>query len=127
VANIMGARFTGSRTDLLPVLEELRKRGLMFVDGRPAAQTPPRTRCRAHGAAASVSDRTLDGDATREAIDRRLSELEEVARRRGARSVVGYVYPVTVAPRCIWRRRWRRRGLALAPVSALGVAPGAGK
>jgi len=127
VANIMGARFTGSRTDLLPVLEELRRRGLMFVDGRPAAQSATDALSGPMALPRVVSDRTLDGDATREAIDRRLSELEEVARRRGAALGVGYVYPVTVARVASWAQTLAQKGLALAPVSALGVVPGAGK
>jgi uncharacterized protein len=127
VANIMGARFSGSRTGLLPVLEELRKRGLMFVDGRPAEQSAAESLAGPMALPHVTSDRTLDADATREAIDRRLSELEDVARRRGAALGVGFIYPVTVARVAAWAKTLEQKGLVLAPVSALGALPGAGK
>jgi hypothetical protein len=69
----------------------------------------------------------LDADVTRETIDRQLSELEDVARRRGAALGVGYLYPVTVARVAAWAKTLEQKGLVLAPASALGVVPGAPK
>jgi polysaccharide deacetylase 2 family uncharacterized protein YibQ len=127
IANIKGARFTGSRKDLLPVLEEVRKRGLMFVDGRTAEQSAADSLSQPMALPHVVSDRMLDADAARETIDRRLSELEEVARRRGTALGVGYVYPVTVARVVVWAKTLEQKGLVLAPVSALGAMPGPAK
>src|SRR6266852_4735103 len=74
VANIMGARFTGSRTDLLLWLEELRKRGHKAL---------PRL----------DSHRTPDGDATQKRIASRHYELAEVARRSGGALGVVHDHP----------------------------------
>jgi len=125
VANVNGARFTGSRTDLLPVLEEIRKRGLMFVEGRAAEQSAADALSAPMALPRVVSDRMLDSDATRAAIDRQLSELEEVARQHGAALGVGYLYPVTVARVADWAKTLDKKGLVLAPASALGAMPGA--
>jgi len=127
VANIRGARFTGSRTDLLPVLEEIRKRGLMFVDGRPAEQSAADSLSEPMALPRVASDRRLDADVTRETIDRRLSELEDVARRRGTALGVGYLYPVTIERVAAWAKTLEQKGLVLAPVSALGAVPGVAK
>jgi hypothetical protein len=127
VANIKGARFIGSRSDLLPVLEEIRKRGLMFVEGRAAEQSAVDSLSAPMALPRVVSDRMLDADVTRETIDRQLSELEDVARRRGAALGVGYLYPVTVARVAAWAKTLEQKGLVLAPASALGVVPGAPK
>jgi uncharacterized protein len=127
VANVNGARFTGSRTDLLPVLEEIRKRGLMFVEGRAAEQSAADSLSAPMALPRVVSDRMLDTDVTRATIDRQLSELEEVARKRGAALGVGYLYPVTVARVAAWAKTLEKKGLVLAPASALGAVPGAPK
>jgi uncharacterized protein len=125
VANVNGARFTGSRTDLLPVLEEIRKRGLMFVEGRAAEQSAADALSAPMALPRVVSDRMLDSDVTAATIDRQLSELEEVARGRGAALGVGYLYPVTVARVAAWAKTLEKKGLVLAPASALGAVPGA--
>jgi len=127
VANVNGARFTGSRTDLLPVLEEIRKRGLLFVEGRAAEQSAADALSAPMALPRVVSDRVLDTDVTGATVDRQLSELEEVARRRGAALGVGYLYPVTVARVAGWAKTLDKKGLVLAPASALGAMPGAPK
>jgi polysaccharide deacetylase 2 family uncharacterized protein YibQ len=47
--NYMGARFTASEQGLAPVLRDVAKRGLVFVDDGSSARTPAQTICRSQG------------------------------------------------------------------------------
>ena len=62
----------------------------------------------------------LDEPGTRGEIDRRLAELEAVARDRGAAlGLAGSVTPVLVERIAAWAQGLDARGLVLAPVSAM--------
>jgi len=107
-----GRALTGSRTDLWPVLEELRNPGLMFVDGRPARRSASDALSGPMALPRVVSDRTLD--AMPRASDRPAAlRARGSARRRGAASVSAMFIRDRRA-RCIWRNlaqkgsRWRR-------------------
>ena len=111
-----------------PRVEEIRKRGLMFVEARAAEQSAADSLATLMALPRVVSDRRLDIDVTRATIDGQLSELEEVARKRGAALGVGYPHPVTVARVAAWAKTLEQKGrLVLAPASALGALPGAPK
>ena|GEM_PF-566139 len=108
----------GERAAAMPELfaavqDVLRGRGLLYVDPRPGAPPPPRAWGR------SV-DLVLDEPPTRGEIDRRLAQLEQAARERGsALGLAGGATPVVIERLAAWASGLDRRGLALAPVSAL--------
>ena len=107
-----------STTEQWPVLlRDIRSRGLLFVgDGLVgvAGKDMP--------AAAPV---TLVADEVpfRAAIDARLLRLQTIAERQG--SAVAYASPRPITFDCLlsWSAQLPQKGLALAPVSALAVAP----
>jgi hypothetical protein len=111
-------RFTAAQESLSPVLEALKKRGLLLVEGSSeksvagalsVALNLPRV----------ASDRILDDEASRDAIDQRLADLEATARRNGVALGIGYAYPATIERVAAWAKTLDEKGLALAPVSAL--------
>jgi polysaccharide deacetylase 2 family uncharacterized protein YibQ len=65
----------------------------------------------------------LDTIQSREAIDKKLVELEAEARRNGSAIGVGSVYPITIARIAEWAGSVNARGLALVPISALAGIP----
>ena len=88
------------------------------VDSTPPGAAQP---ARAWG---RVVDVLVDEPATRSEIDRRLGELERLARDRGtALGYAGEPSPVLVERVAIWGGQVEGQGLALAPVSALIRAP----
>ncbi len=121
----MGSRFTTSRDDLLPLLKSIKERGLLFVDNRASPQTA------IPGIAGEVTlplasaNRLLDTDPTRAGIDKKLSELEEIARRNGsALGLAQHIEPVVMERIGVWAQGLEERGLVLAPVSAVvGAKP----
>uniref|UniRef100_UPI001E6205A2 divergent polysaccharide deacetylase family protein n=1 Tax=Roseomonas rosulenta TaxID=2748667 RepID=UPI001E6205A2 len=114
VAGMRGERFAALPEAIGAVQEALFRRGLLYVDPRPGAPSP----ARAWGRGVDI---VLDEPArTRHEIDRRLAELEQVARDRGtALGLAGAPTPVLVDGIAAWAAGLDQRGLVLAPVSAL--------
>jgi len=113
VGGMRGERFAAMEQSYLALQESLRNRGLLFVDARPGVAGP----ARAWGRAVDV---ILDEPATRTEIERRLGELETIAKARG--SALGLAHaatPVVVDRLVAWAAGLERRGIVLAPISVL--------
>jgi polysaccharide deacetylase 2 family uncharacterized protein YibQ len=118
--NLRGERFAGMARKMDPILADLGRRGLLYVDARPAG---------AGGAAVQdfVWSRGVDVVVDQPAgdIGMKLARLEEIAHAKGtALGVVGAPTPVAVARIAAWASGLMDRGLILAPVSALVRPPG---
>lgn len=119
VLNTMGARLTTTPQSLKPVLQELRDRGLMFVDARSSLRSVAASQAREIGLPRAINNRFIDIKASRSEIDQRLDELERMARESGYALGIGSPYPVTVERVVLWAQELDSRGIALAPVSAV--------
>lgn len=126
IGALRGERFAAMTEAMATVQDALRQRGLLYLDPRPGAPPP------GHAWGRSV-DVLLDEPAgTRGEIDRRLAELEALARERGAAlGLAGAATPVLVERIAAWAPGLESRGLVLAPVSAMirrpeGIAPDGG-
>ncbi|MBW8269030.1 divergent polysaccharide deacetylase family protein [Caldovatus aquaticus] len=110
---LRGERFAQLADLLGPVQDVLCARGLLYVDSRPGAPHP----ARAWGRAVDV---VLDEPATRGEIERRLAELERLARENGsALGLAGDPAPVVVERLAAWAAGLEARGLVLAPLTAV--------
>lgn len=110
-----GERFLASPDALAVVQEEVRARGLYYVDPRPGA-----TALAWHAAA----DLLLDELPTRGEVEHRLAQLERQARLRGtAVGLAAEPAPLLVDRIAAWASGLEARGLVLAPVSAVLHAP----
>ncbi|MBI0534469.1 divergent polysaccharide deacetylase family protein [Roseomonas sp. KE2513] len=108
-----GERFAALPELIGGVQDVLRQHGLLYVDPRPGAPSP----ARAWGRSVDI---VVDEPATRGEIDRRLAELERIARERGsALGLAGDVTPVLVDRVAAWAAGLESRGLVMAPVTAL--------
>ncbi len=119
VVNRMGSRFTTSATHVRPVLKELEKRGLLFVDSRSSLRSIAAQMAREVGLPRAVNNRFIDSEASRDAIDARLKELERIAKASGYAVGIGAPFPVTIDRLVRWTQTLERKKLALAPISAL--------
>jgi polysaccharide deacetylase 2 family uncharacterized protein YibQ len=121
VGGMRGERFAALAGSIGPVQEALLNRGLLYLDPRPGAPPP----ARAWGRAVDV---VLDEPAgTGGEIDRRLAELERIARDRGAAlGLAGAASPVMVERIAAWAPGLEARGLVLAPVSTMIRRPSEG-
>ncbi len=110
---LRGERFAAVPEMIGTVQESLRNRGLLYIDPRPGAGTPPRAWGRG-------VDLVIDDLATRMEIERRLAELERIARDRGsALGLAADPAPVVVERIAAWASGLEQRGLVLSPVSAM--------
>jgi len=116
--NYMGARFSGEPAAMAPLLSELGKRGLLYLDDGSAPRNggtplPP-------GAAPVLrADIVLDADTTPSAIDARLDQLAAIARERGSAIATGSAFPTTVDRVAAFARAAANRGIVLVPITAL--------
>lgn len=123
VTNYMGSKFTTSAADMRPILEALRDRGLLFVDSRSSQRSVAWSVARELRMAHAANNRFIDNEASRLSIDARLEELERIAREHGSAIGIGYPYPVTIERVAAWAGQLERKGLLLAPVSAVVQLP----
>ncbi len=119
VMHSMGSRFTASPDALRPVLSALKVRGLIFLDGRTTSHSVAARLASSIGLPRVINDRFLDDHASRDAIDRRLAEIETIARDTGYAVAIGQAYPVTFERLARWLPTLAERGFVLAPISAL--------
>ena len=125
LAAVMGSRFTQSEPDLQPVLEEIKDRGLMFVDNQATEASAGARLARGLGLPHAVNDRMLDdGHASHVAIDARLAQIERLARANGAAVAMGRPYPATLERLRAWVRSLDDRGFVLVPITALAKGSG---
>jgi len=113
VGGMRGERFAAMEQSYHALQESLRNRGLLYLDARPGVNAPLRAWGR------SV-DLILDEPATRAEIEKRLGELEAIAKARG--SALGLAHaptPVVVDRLAAWAAGLERRGVVLTPVTAL--------
>src|SRR6185437_5331194 len=87
VVSFMGARFTSSEVVLSPILREMNKRGLIYVDDGASPRSVAGQIAAANSLPFAKADVVIDAVPTPVNIDRALTRLEGMARERGA--VVG--------------------------------------
>lgn len=114
-----GERFAAQTSSFNLVLDELARRGLMYIDPRPGPirsnpPTPPPS------FPISPVDTVLDDAPTRAEIQARIAAAERHARLTGSALVLaGPPRPVTIEFIIGWARSMEERGLVLVPASAL--------
>ena len=119
VTSFMGSKFTTSPDHLQPILIELKRRGLLFLDTGATRDSVAARIGLDMGLPIVVSDRFFDQRASRVAIDAHFLELEQIARRGSIAVGIGYPYPVTIERLAAWIPSLAQKGIELAPISAI--------
>ncbi|NGM22430.1 divergent polysaccharide deacetylase family protein [Roseomonas stagni] len=116
LSRMRGERFAQNAELLGQMQQVLTARGLLYIDPRPGAPQPAR-------AIGRVVDVLLDEPSeTRGEIERRLAELEALARASTPTSALGLVgnpTPAAVAAILSWASGLEERGAVLAPVTTM--------
>ena len=123
VANYMGARFTANDQALAPVLREIAKRGLIYLDDGTSPRSLAGQIAGANMLPYAKAAMVLDAVPTPTEIDRSLQKLEGMAREKGV--VVGVVnaLPVSLDRLSLWAKSAESRGFVLVPISAAAITP----
>lgn len=123
VMNFMGARFSADSEAMQPMLAELGKRGLLYLDDGSSARTTAPELALKNGVPFAAGDATLDTDRDRGAILKKLDELERTARAKGFAIGTGFAFDTTVDAVTIWATEAKKRGIEIVPISALASDP----
>lgn len=119
VTNFMGSRFTNSTPHMRSFFRNLKLRGLMYLESQSSARIVSGELATANRVPFVPNALYIDSQASRSAIDAQLLEAERLAKKLGQIAVMGFLYPVTLERVATWAKTVTKRGLVLAPVSAL--------
>jgi len=123
VANYMGSRFTANDVSFAPMLREVAKRGLMYLDDGTSPRSLAGQIAGANGLPFAKANVVLDAVPTPNEIDRALARLEGMARETGIAVGVATALPVSIARIANWAKNAEARGFLLVPISAAAVKP----
>lgn len=121
ITSFMGARFTASEQAMAPVLREVAKRGLIYVDDGSSPRSLAGQIAGANNMPFAKADIILDAVSTASEIDQALLRLEAMARDRGL--AVGYAsaLPLSIERIAAWAKGVQSRGIVLVPISAAAM------
>ncbi len=117
VTNYLGAQFASNEQAFGPVLKELGKRGLVYVDDGSRGLSKATSIASRFGLPASSASVSLDGD-SHEAVTAALQRLEAQATSTGFAIGTGAGLPHTIRAIEEWSRTLGGREFILVPVSA---------
>jgi polysaccharide deacetylase 2 family uncharacterized protein YibQ len=118
VTNLMGAKFEASADSFAPVLEEIKARGLLFLDDSNGSQSAGGKIAGSLGLDYAAADVQVDALPGGEDISKALARLEAVAKERGTAIGVAAAKPETVKQVAAWAEQLQGKGFVLIPVSA---------
>ena len=92
----MGARFSGDAEALAPVMSDLGKRGLLYLDDGSSGRSQAEAQALKNGVPFAAADTAIDGVRERGEILKKLDELERTARAKGFALGTGSAFDVTI-------------------------------
>lgn len=119
INNHMGSRFTADRVGMRVVMEELKKRGLMFLDSVTTGKSVAPELARHFGVPFAARHVFLDNEQSAAAVRAQLAKAEAHARKHGAAIAIGHPHDVTIEALTQWLPALDAKGIVLVPVTAL--------
>lgn len=119
VNNHMGSRFTQDERGMRVVIEELKRRNLLFLDSKTISTSVGDRLAAQLGVAHVARDVFLDDDMSSNAVLRQLALVERVARENGHAIAIGHPHPNTIAALKAWLPRAKAEGFIIAPLSTV--------
>ena len=119
VTNLMGAKFEATQNALTPVLEEVKARGLLYIDDGSAQGSTAGQIAGAIGLDYSAATVQIDANASPADIAKQLAKLESEAKEKGAAIGVVKAKPATLKQIAEWASKVQSKGFVLVPVSAV--------
>ncbi|MEF0940496.1 divergent polysaccharide deacetylase family protein [Rhizobium sp. BR 362] len=123
VMNYLGGRFLSNADAMEPVMRDIGKRGLLFLDDGSSAQSKSGTIAKALEVPHAFADVQLDGELQQDTILKKLDELERIARRNGSAIGVASAFDESVDAISKWSEEAAMRGIEIVAVSALAADP----
>jgi polysaccharide deacetylase 2 family uncharacterized protein YibQ len=119
VNNHMGSKFTKDPARMAVVMQELKARGLLWLDSKTIGDTAGPSAAKAAGVPYIERDVFLDNVETVEAVTAQLEQLAAVAKTRGTAIGIGHPHDATIAALQKWLPTLNARGITLVPVTEI--------
>ena len=119
INNHMGSRLTADRPRMDAVMQELRKRDVLFLDSKTNARSVAGEMAGENGVPNTTRDIFLDHVIDLQSIKRQLTRTERVARQTGSAVAIGHPHGATIEALKEWLPLLEERGFKLAPISAV--------
>ena len=121
INNHMGSNFTTWEYGMSFIMQEMKKRGLLYLDSLTSPKSVAKKVAREYGLSVFSRDIFLDNEPELDQIRQRLSELEEISRRRGYAIGIGHPYEKTIKVLSEWSKNLNNRGFRLVSLSNLST------
>jgi polysaccharide deacetylase 2 family uncharacterized protein YibQ len=121
--NYQGARFLSDPAAMEPVMRDIGKRGLLFLDDGSSAQSKTQTIAEGTELPYAFADVQLDSQLDVDAILKKLDELERIARKNGQAIGVASAFDESVDAIAKWSEEATARGIEIVGVAALADDP----
>jgi uncharacterized protein len=119
INNHMGSAFTGYSPGMAIVMQEVRKRGVLFLDSLTTQNSTGRKTASQAGVPFVARDVFLDNEIDARHIDQRLAEVEQVARTQGHAIAIGHPHNATIDALARWLPHLEKAGFVIVPVSMI--------
>ena len=119
INNHMGSRFTQDERGMRVVLQELKRRNLLFLDSRTISTTVADSLAARMGVAHVMRDVFLDDERNGAAVLKQLAQAEKVAAAKGQAIAIGHPHPATLAAIRSWMPQAQARGFVIVPLSVV--------
>jgi polysaccharide deacetylase 2 family uncharacterized protein YibQ len=123
IMNYMGARFLADGDAMEPIMKDLARRGLLYLDDGTASRSVAAELALKDGVPFAQGDATIDAERDRGAILKQLDRLEATARSKGFAIGTGSAFDVTVDTVSTWVGEAIKRGIEVVPVTAVMTDP----
>ncbi|GAB6053980.1 hypothetical protein JCM17960_28000 [Magnetospira thiophila] len=119
INNHMGSKFTEDLESLTVVMQDLKERGLFFLDSRTSGATKGPEAARRVGLPFVMRNVFLDNVNRDDAVTKQLEILERLARRNGRAVAICHPRDATIRMLQSWLPGLAAKGITLVPVSRL--------
>ena len=123
IVNMMGARFTASEQAFAPILHDIAKRGLIYVDDGANPRSVAGRVAGADNLPFAKAEVVVDAVPTPVEIDRALGRLETAAREHHVAVGIASALPVSIDQIAKWAKAAESRGVVLVPITAVAKKP----
>lgn len=117
ITNFMGAKFTSKEKAIAPILDELQKRGLYYVENGVLHRSKVSEISKRMNLGYSKVDVIIDEKKTIENIENSLERIEKIATTTGMAFAIGSNIPATIKHVKAWANTLEAKGYQLVPVS----------
>jgi len=117
--NYLGAKINTDAEALRLPLEEIAKRGLLYLDDGSAYSSRAKFVAKQVSLPFAQGNIIIDDGRTVRNIDENLAKLEKLARRNGRAIGIASAFPLSVRQITAWIKKARKRGIEIVPISSL--------